>query len=201
MPIITGGTGLYFKALEQGLADIPPIPTEITEKWRAAKGDLHAELAGATKAWPRGSIPMTGSASSGRWRCWREPADRSITGSGRRKSRRCSRTLRSSGIFVNPDREELYSRAEDRFDQMVKGGGLEEVKALLALARQRQAYHEGDRGPGDRGLLSGWRGYEEAIEAGQNRDPAIHQAAVDLVAEPDAGLAGETRLTFSPTPN
>ena len=34
LPIVVGGTGLYFKALEQGLADIPAIPTAIRTKWR-----------------------------------------------------------------------------------------------------------------------------------------------------------------------
>jgi tRNA dimethylallyltransferase len=28
-PIIVGGTGLYFRALTEGLADIPPIPANI----------------------------------------------------------------------------------------------------------------------------------------------------------------------------
>ena len=45
LPIITGGTGLYFKALEEGLAEVPPIAPEIREKWRSFAGDLHGELA------------------------------------------------------------------------------------------------------------------------------------------------------------
>ena len=35
LPIITGGTGLYFKALTQGLSDIPPVPEEIRAAVRA----------------------------------------------------------------------------------------------------------------------------------------------------------------------
>ena len=42
--VIVGGTGLYFRALEQGLADIPAIPDAIRRKWREWPGDLHAEL-------------------------------------------------------------------------------------------------------------------------------------------------------------
>ena len=45
LPIITGGTGLYFKALEEGLAEVPPISPDIREKWRSFAGDLHRELA------------------------------------------------------------------------------------------------------------------------------------------------------------
>ena len=44
VPIVTGGTGLYFKALLQGLAEVPPIAAECREKWRNFTGDLHAEL-------------------------------------------------------------------------------------------------------------------------------------------------------------
>jgi tRNA dimethylallyltransferase len=49
VPIVVGGTGLYFKALTQGLAAVPPTPAEIRAAVRArlaANGpeDLHAEL-------------------------------------------------------------------------------------------------------------------------------------------------------------
>ena len=29
LPIFTGGTGMYFKALVQGLSEIPPVPDEV----------------------------------------------------------------------------------------------------------------------------------------------------------------------------
>ena len=50
LPVIVGGTGLYFKALTEGLSDIPEIPPEVRERWRAAARTepaeaLHAELA------------------------------------------------------------------------------------------------------------------------------------------------------------
>jgi tRNA dimethylallyltransferase len=49
VPIFTGGTGLYFKALTQGLSAVPPIRADIREGVRArlaAEGPaaLHAEL-------------------------------------------------------------------------------------------------------------------------------------------------------------
>ena len=34
-PVIVGGTGLYFSALTEGLADIPLIPDDIREHARA----------------------------------------------------------------------------------------------------------------------------------------------------------------------
>ena len=34
LPIITGGTGLYFKALLAGLSPVPDIPSDVRQKWR-----------------------------------------------------------------------------------------------------------------------------------------------------------------------
>ena len=34
IPILVGGTGLYFQALLQGMAEIPSVPAEIHEAWR-----------------------------------------------------------------------------------------------------------------------------------------------------------------------
>ena len=50
VPVIVGGTGLYFKALTEGLAAMPPVAPEIRAKWRQALDDegaaaLHAQLA------------------------------------------------------------------------------------------------------------------------------------------------------------
>ena len=49
VPIFVGGTGLYFKALTQGMSAIPPVPADVRAKMRArAAGvpvaDLHGEL-------------------------------------------------------------------------------------------------------------------------------------------------------------
>jgi tRNA dimethylallyltransferase len=52
LPVLVGGTGLYLRALEQGLADIPPVPQEVRE-WvlgrmeREGSAALHADLAKA----------------------------------------------------------------------------------------------------------------------------------------------------------
>ncbi|MGH7757433.1 MAG: tRNA (adenosine(37)-N6)-dimethylallyltransferase MiaA, partial [Vulcanimicrobiaceae bacterium] len=49
LPIFVGGTGLYFKALTQGLSAIPPVPVDVRAKVRARAAnvpaaDLHASL-------------------------------------------------------------------------------------------------------------------------------------------------------------
>ena len=50
VPVLVGGTGLYLRALEQGLADIPPVPQEVRD-WvlgrmgREGSAALHDDLA------------------------------------------------------------------------------------------------------------------------------------------------------------
>ncbi|HEY1736850.1 MAG TPA: tRNA (adenosine(37)-N6)-dimethylallyltransferase MiaA, partial [Methylovirgula sp.] len=49
LPIFVGGTGMYFKAMTQGLSDIPPVPDKIRSEVRAraegkSVGELHAQL-------------------------------------------------------------------------------------------------------------------------------------------------------------
>jgi len=52
LPVLVGGTGLYLRALEQGLADIPPVPQEVRD-WVLGRMEregtvvLHADLAKA----------------------------------------------------------------------------------------------------------------------------------------------------------
>ncbi|GLK69296.1 tRNA dimethylallyltransferase [Hansschlegelia plantiphila] len=45
IPVLVGGTGLYFEALTAGLASVPEIPAEIRTRWRGTPpGDLYDEL-------------------------------------------------------------------------------------------------------------------------------------------------------------
>src|SRR5438128_2244339 len=55
VPILVGGTGLYFKALTQGLSNVPPIPEDVRASVRRrmeAEGPaaLHAELVGRDRS-------------------------------------------------------------------------------------------------------------------------------------------------------
>jgi tRNA dimethylallyltransferase len=83
LPILVGGTGLYFKSLTMGLAPIPPVPAEI----RAGQGSAahegsrsaacRAYAARPSDRWPpdaRGPSPRHPGAGSGH--CHRPIADR-----------------------------------------------------------------------------------------------------------------------------
>ena len=131
LPIVSGGTGLYFKALEQGLAEIPPIDPDIRQKWRNFKGDLHGEL---LRLDPHAATLLK---SNDRQRIIRSLEV--IESTGRSLAQWQADVNRSAlladvtveRIFLNPPREELYARAEARFDQMLANGAMDEVRALL----------------------------------------------------------------------
>jgi tRNA dimethylallyltransferase len=133
LPILVGGTGLYFKALEQGLADIPPIPAEVREKWRRASGELHSELQrrdpkSAERLKPGDCQRIVralevAEATGKPLSFWREAARSHAVLAGAKVER----------LLVIPDRRELYARVETRFEGMIAAGAIEEVRGLIDL--------------------------------------------------------------------
>jgi tRNA dimethylallyltransferase len=134
LPIICGGTGLYFLALEQGLSEVPPIPDEVRAAWRGFAGDLHAELA------QRDPVMAARLGRHDRQRLVRaleviEATGRSLADwQGHGQERAFLNHINVERHFVDVPREELYSRAEQRFDQMMAAGALAEVAQLPALS-------------------------------------------------------------------
>ena len=137
LPVIVGGTGLYFKALTEGLSDIPEIPPEIRERFRAAAlaepaEVLHAELARrdpVTAARLRPSdtqrivralevLEATGRPLA-EWQGSKQPPLLSLA--------------QAYPVTLTLEREELYRRCDARFDAMLAGGALEEARAIAAL--------------------------------------------------------------------
>jgi tRNA dimethylallyltransferase len=139
LPIMVGGTGLYFSALEKGLAATPPVPPEIRAKWRARLAEegaaaLHELLRSSDLASYNRLKPMDAQ------RILRalEVADATGAPIGHwlAKTRPHPVVSGASYIrhFVDVQRSDLYARAEARFDAMLEGGALDEVRRLPALA-------------------------------------------------------------------
>jgi tRNA dimethylallyltransferase len=137
LPIIVGGTGLYFMSLMGGLAEVPPIPAEVREKWRSFEGDLHPELA---RRDPKGAAQLN---PSDRQRLIR--ALEVFDGTGQPLLNWQSQSKRQSflnennveRLFVDVEREELYARAERRFDAMMDMGAINEVRGLQHLSPEK----------------------------------------------------------------
>lgn len=137
LPILVGGTGLYFTALLSGLSDVPEIPDAIRSYWRArGRVDggvrLHDELKErdpvmAERLRPSDPqrivralevIEATGR-SLADWQAEASPP--------RLDAAACRR------IVLAPDRDWLRSRIAERFEAMLAAGALEEARALDAL--------------------------------------------------------------------
>ncbi len=134
VPILVGGTGLYFKALTQGLSAVPPTPLDIRAAVRArcdAEGAaaLHAELA------RRDPVMAERLKPGDRMRLARalevlEATGRSLADWHRDGLPAILDLEDAVKIFLVVDRAELYRRIDARFDAMLTAGALDEVRAL-----------------------------------------------------------------------
>ncbi len=136
--VVVGGTGLYFKALTEGLAPIPPTPPELRADiaGQIESGGLEAALAELTAQDPETAAALD----------QRNP----------RRVARALEVLRLTGrgladwsqetpppiaplsdcvaLRLTPNRATLRARIADRFQAMIEAGALEEVRAALAAS-------------------------------------------------------------------
>ena len=137
MPIIVGGTGLYFSGLLKGLSPIPDISVDVREYWRGealrlSGPELHEILhvrdrqmaqrlkPGDVQRIVRALEVITDSGQS--LLEWQK-----IPGTPLIEEEDVA------GLVVMPDRAELYRRTDARFDWMLEAGALDEVRALVDL--------------------------------------------------------------------
>ena len=138
LPIFVGGTGLYFKALSEGLTPVPELKSDVREYWREfakEKGDeLFTKLeavdplaAGKLRASDHQRLirALEVFHSTGKSIVEWQNKDKGtplLTGEGIEK------------ILLMPERKILHDRINTRFDKMVEMGALPEVEEMLALA-------------------------------------------------------------------
>jgi tRNA dimethylallyltransferase len=135
LPIVVGGTGLYLKALQQGLATVPPIPQQV----RAAASARHEALGGPAF---HAALAERDPVSAGRIhpsdrqrliRAWEvhEATGRSLA--AWQTQDQDSGPYRFHRLCLIPPRETLYDACNGRFLTMMKRGALDEVAGLLTL--------------------------------------------------------------------
>jgi tRNA dimethylallyltransferase len=134
VPILVGGTGLYFKALSSGLAAVPPIPAEVRSQVR---GRLESEGAAALHGELASLDPATAQRLMVNDRSRISRALEVVLATGRSLSdwhREGMPALvdpaRAAKIFLTCERRQLVAQIETRFAAMLKAGALEEVRAL-----------------------------------------------------------------------
>jgi len=136
VPVVTGGTGMYIRALMQGLAAIPTVPPAV----RQAVQVLYDEEGGGAALQALADVDA-------------ETASRLAPGD-RQRVIRALEVHRATGqslshwlaagnqgtlddvsfqaVVLHPPRDTLYRKIDDRFVEMLKQGGMQEVEALLA---------------------------------------------------------------------
>jgi tRNA dimethylallyltransferase len=131
-PIIVGGTGLYFRALTEGLVEIPPIPPEIraqADARLAAEGvdTLLDQLDPPTRA----QIDIANPARVQRaWEVLRATG----TGLAAWQARTPPPVLpisQATALVLRPNVDWLNARIDSRFAAMMAQGALDEARAVL----------------------------------------------------------------------
>ena len=135
--IFVGGTGLYFRALAEGISEMPEIPQSVRDRWRyelkeqgAAK--LHRILTREDSA-----VAMTLKPTDGQ-RIVRalevlDASGRSIAEWQAARGRPLIDRDSARFLVIEPERAALIGRIDARFDRMLDKGAVDEVKQLMAL--------------------------------------------------------------------
>ena len=135
LPIITAGTGLYLRALLEGLADAPERSEELRERLREKARQhgpehLHRVLArmdkeAAKRIAPRDTQKIIRAIEI------RKLAGKPV-GEVHRGGRRGLEGYDVIKIGLQPPRDALYARINARVEAMIASGWMEEVRALVA---------------------------------------------------------------------
>jgi len=135
LPIITAGTGLYLRALLEGLADAPERSEELRERLRKkvkqhGPEHLHRVLArmdkeAASKIAPRDTQKIIRAIEV------RQLAGKPV-GEIHRGGRRGLEGYKVTRIGLQPPRDALYARINARVESMMSAGWADEVRGLIA---------------------------------------------------------------------
>jgi tRNA dimethylallyltransferase len=134
LAVITGGTGLYFRALTEGLVETPEIPPQVMDevlelgdgpaihRWLRERDPARAaelQPADAPRLQRAAALFLTTGRSMTEWLAERQTPVLAAS--------------RWRGVFLAPERQAHYARIDARFHAMMAAGALDEVRSILAL--------------------------------------------------------------------
>ena len=171
IPLLVGGTMLYYRSLVQGLDELPPadaaMRTAIDEEARLRGWPaLHAALASVDPQAARRIMPNDAQRIQRALEVYR------LTGrplSSLQGRARAALPFRLEGACLTAERARLHAAIEQRFDAMLRDGLVDEVRALRARYRLVAA------SPSMRavGYRQVWEYLEGACDAGAMRSRAL----------------------------
>lgn len=172
VPVITGGTGLYFKTLLHGLSDIPAVPEAVRQRVRSRaaemSGDeLHAELSLCDRVLAKRIRPGDLQRLVRAIEVF-EATGRPLSSFQDKRGEALLDIGDCIAVFLAPDRVILRERINTRFDRMVEAGAIEEVRRLAGRGLDPQLPVM--RAHGVPGLLAFLRGemmLDAAIDKGK----------------------------------
>lgn len=163
--IVVGGTGLYLKALMVGLDDMPEIPEQVRQDIEALYRQQGLD---GLRAAVQSEDPLFAQDAdlSNPQRMIRALEVKRATGKSIRAFQRAkpvTRDFRMVPFVLDLPREELYGRINQRVDQMMAEGLLDEVRSLLPYKHLNALQTVGYRELFD--CLDGKTSLDEAVEA------------------------------------
>lgn len=133
--VVVGGTGLYFRALTRGLAEVPDVPAEIRQAAEADFGRL-GETAFRERLAAHDPAAAARIAPGDRQRLVRAWEVFAATGTPLTDWQRTGDPAIPEGSWsaaaLEPPRTALYARCDTRLEAMVAHGALDEVAALMS---------------------------------------------------------------------
>ncbi len=164
--VIVGGTGLYFSALTEGLAEIPPVPPDVraeADRIRLERGFgvMRDALDPATAA----RIDLLNPARVQRaWEVLRATG-RGLADWQAGTGAALLPIARAEALVLRPEVDWLNARIDRRFDAMIKDGALDEVAAERPFWTPDAAYARAIGAPELMAHLEGRMALDEAVAA------------------------------------
>jgi tRNA dimethylallyltransferase len=136
-PVFVGGTGLYFEALTNGFAEVPPVPPAAVAAAEAEvqglDGEARLRLLAARDPEMAERLNAPDPQRVVRALAVMASTGRSLASYHERRQPGLLAGYQLERIVLHPDREALRIRIADRFSRMMEGGAVDEVRRLRTL--------------------------------------------------------------------
>ena len=137
MPVVVGGTGMYVRALTQGLTPIPEIPERIRREARTRLNRIGGEsfLKELKMLDPVAAGRLPAGDGQRLLRAYEvvRATGKTLSEWGAERKSEPAVDARFLTIALAPPRTAIYAAIDRRFDEMMAAGALEEVRILRAL--------------------------------------------------------------------